>query len=53
MMVRRRDVLTVLLVAAIAHLTYFRAVPAIVWPDSARYADLGDGILAPSPRRQG
>jgi 4-amino-4-deoxy-L-arabinose transferase-like glycosyltransferase len=45
MKVRRRDVLTVLLVAAIAHLTYFRAVPAIVWPDSARYANLGDGFF--------
>jgi 4-amino-4-deoxy-L-arabinose transferase-like glycosyltransferase len=45
MKVRRRDVLTVLLVAAIAHLTYFRAVPAIVWPDSVRYANLGDGFF--------
>ena len=31
--------------AAIAHLTYFYAVPAIVWPDSVRYANLGDGFF--------
>ena len=45
MTVRVRDSLIVVLVAALAHLTYFRAVPAIVWPDSVRYVNLGDGFF--------
>ncbi len=45
MTVRRGDALVVALVAALAQLTYFRAVPVIVWPDSVRYANLGDGFF--------
>ena len=45
MTVRRGDALVVALVAALAQLTYFRAVPVIVWPDSARYVNLGDGLF--------
>ena len=45
MTVRRGDALVVALVAALAQLTYFRAVPVIVWPDSVRYVNLGDGFF--------
>ena len=45
MTVRRGDALVVAFVAALAQLTYFRAVPVIVWPDSVRYVNLGDGFF--------
>lgn len=43
--VRRGHALVVALVAALAQLTYFRAVPVIVWPDSVRYVNLGEGFF--------
>ena len=39
-MVATLQVLVVLTVAAVAHCTFAWAMPAIIWPDSIRYADL-------------
>ena len=45
MTVRQGDALVVTLVAILAQLTYFRAVPVIVWPDSVRYVNLGESFF--------